>query len=47
MKKNGYCQQNLSSMVVNPYVELCAGFVTKLNVSLFNHTAPKPVDGEF
>ncbi len=33
-------------MVVNPYVELCAGFVTKLNVSLFNHTAPKPVDGE-
>jgi hypothetical protein len=27
-------------MQVNPYVELCAGFISKLNVSIYNYTEP-------
>ena len=33
-------------VVVDTYVELCAGHVNKLNVSLYNHTLPKFVKGK-
>ncbi len=37
--------ENEDPLLVNPLVELCAGFVSKLNVSLFNYTAQTPGQG--
>jgi hypothetical protein len=32
-------------MIVNPLVELCAGFISKLNVSLYNYTQKMDMEG--
>jgi hypothetical protein len=37
--------ENEDPLLVNPLVELCAGFVSKLNVSIFNYTAQTPGQG--